>query len=614
MIRRSSTAALQELIGRHGSKNWAALYPKDTEQENSSKNVDILQVLDFVELSSVKNSFLNIPLRLLKILPDLKEKFIDFLSHNVLENLDNEITKLSAKSLAIILRNDIEGNQQTIENRIAFFTAALHDKTYHSFIGLSEILPLFQGDSSPYLPEIYQVFNSQKLDHHKNPPFIMESYLQLSYTLLKLDPSSEKLKSDSFFTNLFDLIRVDSDTILEYLKLISPLMSLSKDYLNKWIYYMKNNNLNASSAVCFLQNFSEIITETVSLLDEDNRVNANVKTAIIHSFSDYLQRGNQLEGDDFLVRLIGKLDDYSISEQGDVGSKIRTSTISLISENLDTFHDLRNLVEMKLLRLAGEPIDSIRDKAIKLLLELRPTTSFSMSEFETRNHEMYFNNLLVLFSKGHYISDKSTTLEFWKGYTSSGGAIRSTNELISGNLRAFIRFYSQLPPDSQTDTLLKLASLVKLDVEEHRASGYTKQNKLSKTVLVALQFLSRILQLNIHIPATFNVHGLYVRIHNVHLNTTNMTKLSNAVKIFGSLYLAFRHEESLKRLCWLCCHHTLGKVRTLASEELFTIYSELNLQGDARYGAALRILRSNEWNKLGKLELKKLYGEIYITA
>lgn len=589
MIRRSSTAALQELIGRHGYKNWDIIYPSDKGIVNSSKNIELLQTLDFIELSLIENCYLNLPIKILKIFPNLINEFIEFLNLNILNNFDNDSIKLSSKSLKLMLV--YKADESLIEDELNLFLSKLEPNANNILVVLSELIGLLPKEK--ILDRISSNLNEIEINQHKSSIFRIESYLKIIYSLLILNYD---INFEKFYLNLFNLIRINNESILENLKKIIPLVELDSNYLNKWVHYMKNNNLNSSSVVTNLKNFKLIENEVIELLSEDNKIDSNIKTVIINSISEYLQ-SNELPNE-ILVKLINKLDDYTISEQGDVGSKIRKSTILLIFNNFNKFQEFEQLIELKLLRLSSEPLETVRFNSARLLLK------FKNEEFSEEQFNDYFYNLLKFFEK-NYIDNKEASLEFWKGYIFTGGAIRSTNELILNNVNAFLKFYNGLNNEYKINILLKLASVIKVD--NLKKFGKTKQNKLSKQILVGLQFISRIFQLNLYIPKEFNFNGFYIRIFNLHLNTTNLTRLSNSIKIFGYLVLVSKHDDSLKRLCWLCCNHSIPKVRVFASEELYSVYKEMN--GD--YSEQLRILGDTDWSENGKSEL---YKDIYIEA
>lgn len=582
MIRRSSTAALQELIGRYGNKIWAEYHPKEV---NSAKNIRLIEYLDFVDLGSIEKSYFDIPKKILLLFPKLRTEFIRFLSLNIY-NVDLDIVKLSAKALKSLLDSE---SQDLIGNLVMDHVEHSNQK-FNSFVVLSEILPLSEHQQCP---QLLSSFQQVKLNHHKDSIFVLSSYLSLLNTILDL---GAKLEID-MLENLFDAIRVDHGDIQEKLIQLAPKLALDSKYWDKWLYYMSNNNLNTSYSVGHLPDFESKVHDVVLLLTND-RVDADTKAAIISSISTFLQT-NLLE-QKILVTLIEQLDDYTVSEQGDVGNKIRSQAIRLITGNIELFKrpGLQELVIPKLLRLSCEPIDKTRYDSFKLLLQFHDRT---IPKFDTLNE--YFDQLLKFF-KESFAENKEISKEFWRGYIFTAGAMKSTDSLIISSLKEFLKFYESLVKEAQKEILVQLASVIKIDPQLLKGQSSNAQ-RFNKTILVGLRFWSRILDSNIQIPDIFPIKGLYARVYNLHLNTKNINRIASAIKIFAHLtHLALK--EPLERLCWLCSKHPIARVRVLASEELFNIYNEKMLRdADDRYIQVIKLLSERDWNLPGNEECEK---------
>lgn len=581
MIRRSSTAALQELIGRYGSKIWEQYYP---DEENSAKNIRLIEILDYVDLGSIEKSYFDIPSKVLLIFPDIRERFINFLSQCIY-NVDDDIVKMSAKALRLLLDGQ---SQNLIDSIITHHITTNQNKKFNTFIALAEILPL--SKNGVHLDKLAPKFQETKLNHHKDPIFILTSYLSLLNTMLELGYQMH----DFLFENLFEAIRVDNDGIRSILIGIAGKISLDSKNWEKWLYYMRNNNINTSSSVGYLQDFGSKVGDVMVLLSND-RVDASTKASIISSISGFLQK-NSLPTKT-LAKIIDNLDDYTISEQGDVGNKVRIETIKLIDTNLEVFktEELSKLMIPKLLRLSCEPIDKTRYESLKLLHKIHNST---IPDFISSDE--YFTHLLKFYQL-HYIQDKETSKDFWRGYIFTCGAIKATDSLIISSLKCFLRFYQSLDEAMQKEILLQLAAIIKIEPLLLKGNN-SKSQRFNKTILVGLQFWSRIFESNIKLPSNFPLKGFHIRIFNLHLNTKNIVRLTNSIKIFGYLaQLGLR--ESLERLCWLTTKHPIARVRVLASEELFNIYNEklITLNDDAKseYVQALKLLSNIDWNQPG---------------
>lgn len=582
IIRRSATAALQELIGRHGVSTWSHFYPDD--EQNSARSIRVIEILDYVDLGSLEKSYLQIPEKLIEIFPSLKPRFIAFLIDNVY-NMDTELAKLSSKSLCLLLTTS---TSEVRDNAITCILQNANKKPTHAFLALSELLQLHH--TQEILDTLIPLFTASTINHHKDTPFTITSYLSLLTVLI---PLSSKILTPTTLNNVFDAIRINSPDIIIVLNKLVPLLNIDTEHWSKWLHYIKNNNINTASTVASLPIFKTHVEDVMDLLKTET-VDAVVKARILESISAYLTRGEFLS-DEIKLGIVEQLNDYSVSEQGDVGSKVRLSCIRLITENKKVFDgDLRPVVETKLIRLAVEPIDRLRIEAVKLLMSF-----FGSNEvlIDTRDLGAYFSQFLGLFQT-HFSENKDATLELLRGYIFSAGALKATDTLITASLHSFSTYYLTLSPESQHTVLIQLCSLLKPDTSTIPPSS-SHHARLTKQILVGLQFLTRLLLTNIPIPPSFPLKGLYIRVHNLHLSTKNMTRLSCAIKIFGYLYLAHDLVEGKQRLIALMTTHPLARVRQLASEELYLVYQECLLKsGDAtgKYEDAIKVIQDVDWS------------------
>lgn len=525
MIRRACTAAVQELLGRQGNAIWKEMFPNEN---NDSKNIELIEVLDYVELGSIEKSFTKIVDGVLTVCPFFKTQFIKFLTGNVF-NTDNELSKLSCKTLTRLLSTDQTDN---IIDEIL-----LAPSKVHIFYCLSQLLPL----SSTHYSEVVEIFENTEVNHHKDSKFKLISYMSLLNTLIKQGYKAKEFE----INNLFNIIRVDDGEICQILNEISKSIELDKSSWEKWLFYVRNNNYNCAYSIGNLlneDNYKQVITILNNI-----KIDATIRSVVVQSLAKVLPK---LQYNDLIDTLVRQLDDYTISEQGDVGSKIRLSVLRLVDSNFKLFSKNEDL-ERKLLRVSCETIDTLRNEAFNLLCRMKND---------------YDLQLLDLYQK-YYIDDEVSSKEFWKGYIFSGGAVKSTDEMIMNSINNFMEFYDNLSPATQTKILLIILSNLRVDTKD--ANEYQKQ-RLLKNVMVGLNFLSRILQLNLSIPDGFNMRGFYVRIHNLQLNNKNVTRIGYTIKIMSCLYLNHGNQDSYNRLVQLLKHDII-RVRQISAQELFLI-------------------------------------------
>jgi hypothetical protein len=575
MIRRSATGALQELVGRHGVKTWQHFYPYDS--SNAAKSINTIEILDYVDLGSIEKSYCEIPSKLLDVFPDLRPKFLEFLVGNVF-NLDSDIVRLSARALRILIEGEDEQSREGIVTEII---SKAGTKTSNAFIALSQLIPLLTSTDS--LKGVMSNFYATKINHHKDPPFVRLSYLSLLNVLLDTGVQL----TDQIFDNLFEAIRHDSKEMTQILKQIASKLEFPDSYWKRWYLYMKHNNLNTSASVSYLKCFESKMNEVLMLLASE-ATDHNVKAAVIGSISEYIATGKSLDQTK-LIEVVNQLDDYSMSEQGDVGSKVRLATLRLLDVNFSIIAQaLRPALDLKLWRLSVEPIDRLRHEAVILLQRLYGANEVDIT---TRSHSEYFKTLLEFF-QAHCIESKNARIELLRGYVFTAGALKATDTLVSGSLVSFCDFYMTLDSHTQKEILLDIASLIKPEPTLAGRTDFKSQRSL-KQILVGMQFYSRVLLANIPVPETFNMNGLYVRIYNLHLSTKNITRLSCAIKIFGYMYVAHDMQKAKERLVVLMTTHQLTRVRAMAREELYMLYLEKFIQtGDVKYKEELSTIES----------------------
>lgn len=593
MIRRGAAAALQELMGRHGSHAWVTLYSEAPEL-NQVRNLCIANVLDYVDLGSLQKSYMEMPLRLIKGFPELEKVFERLLSSRCY-NLDHEVAKMSGLALAKLISNNRE-KETLIQEQISHHIEMSKANSFGAFLVLSQLLKLTTKHDN--LPLIVPIFETIIIDHHKTPPFQIVSYLSLLSSLLKLS----YIPSDLVMSNLFSSMRIDSTEVKALIMDIAPFLTRVEEdtHWNEWLRYIKLGNQSASFAIALLSHFTadpKCTDDVLSLLTNE-KVNHLVKTGILKSVSIFFQKGGELGNRKYIETICQCLDDYTITEQGDVGSNVRSGGILLLRENWKKLVSFKELFEVKLLRLSAEPMETIRFDAFDLIKRINGVEHIKI---QREDKPFYFAQLLHIFST-YYLKEGTEASEilkeFWKGYALTCGASKSTDELITNSLNSFLQFYQNTTHQCQTRIILDV--LANLKIEPIQAKGIKSSNaqRQAKLIQTSSQFLSVIFHSNLKLPQGFNIKGLYARVYNLHLNTTNLIKIKSAIEIFGYLAIVEVFEDSLDRLKYLTMNHPMAKIRVLAAEELFMVYSELSLRCDGdRYEANIKVLKSVDWSQ-----------------
>ncbi|ODV64149.1 uncharacterized protein ASCRUDRAFT_102979 [Ascoidea rubescens DSM 1968] len=476
-----------------------------------------------------------------------EDKSNEILSENLNENLITETP----------LENDIEDFNSVVLILIGVLIRRCKLKNIEgNFYALAEILPLvfpeipynldefylnntlkdllhktniLQSDIVTLLNSIVEILHEQKFDYHKDPPHKGEEFIYLLGTILpyvnylfiynnpRQFDGSTKLKNNDplgldFYNSVFNIIRQTSNDISEKFKFFIEKLSLinlkSKTFtdsifIKKWLYYIKNGNLISSENFGYLNLdfiFPYLESKILPILT-DKRVDYQIRKNIMTSISIILSRPVEPKNErfklsgDFMIELINQLDDYTLTNQGDVGNKVRFEVTQLIFNNRKSFLEsvkYIQLIEKKLIRISGEVIDRLKFKAFELLLIIKNETKdlkkfssdynyieYSDEKYKQKHGKSYLDlvpenwsfdtmfdyyKFLLNFYYDNYLIDmwefilkknrskeeneklsflKDVSKEFWKGFVFSAGAIQASDTTIIHSLNSLIWFLNK---------------------------------------------------------------------------------------------------------------------------------------------------------------------------
>ncbi|KAH3664239.1 hypothetical protein OGAPHI_004591 [Ogataea philodendri] len=529
VVRRASSACVQEVLGRHGEII-------DRKDSNSLK-VRILETLDYATLGRLDRSFeLSLDIIGMGL---MENEFKQQLETDVLHR-DYDIRTRAAKTLRKINNND-----------------ELVEKYYNipfkpgKFYVLAELL---QDIDVRDVEKYHHLFDSFSFDFHKDTFHQGEEYLYLLTVLIKkgLSPNSKEIDT------VFNVIRNGSQQVSEKFHQLAPVLELSDTDIEKWLYYIKNGNMAAARAVGRTKWISGQMDSVLDLIG--SRADAEVRSCLISSISEYLHE-NTLNTVQLAV-IISGLDDYTITNRGDVGSHVRSATIKLISENKHRFEDTRE-IRKKLARISGEVMERLRLSAFELFVELGGRSFESPTSYVG-----YFEHLTKLFMLD-MVQDRELSREFWKGYALSAGSPQSLDPAINAALCCFFELWEKL--DDKKTVLGDILSVLK-----PQEADRVNQDRVVKTQDACLRFLCNLLELNLEIPADFALRNIFVRVYNLTLGKTQTGRIVTAIRIFAEL--ATRDDAKLaadcrSRLLWLSKKHPVSSARLAALEALQELQS-----------------------------------------
>ncbi|SCU82178.1 LAFA_0C09604g1_1 [Lachancea sp. 'fantastica'] len=551
-IRRSASAALQEALGRYGSVIF-----------------DDASVMKIIELPCH-----NLELCYKENVPKLLGLFMSNASHlsravikwlivnNVMRNHDFRIVELSALSITCLMTVDSRSEVATIILQMilnltdeirneelavikarylyliserVFVDDARVRKTCHEILSwLADRLKPESGNPQEqfiilsYLKAQNLVFTAGGAELEINAT-VVETLLRIAKSISPSEPRFEKMKD--LFLPIFERMLCDgahfgSSTVFQKFK---------QSYGNLVI----QNNALCCAALAY---------ETPhDFLDTFNfycpRLNFEGRFHLLNALSHTLPGVVESQGSYILSLVAEFLDDYTVTEQGDVGGTVRRCTIDLIEKQLNLFFDagtsVMKLICPKLLRLAAEPAEKIRERSLCVLRQL--------CKLECSSNVQQDESLLSIY---HNL-DEAFHDEFWQGFVFSGGAIYSTDIQIRTSIDSFLKHYAEQSLDRRLELLKTLLRIVPSlsQVKSWRSEathvnrfGCQKQD-IIKRAIVCANFWRRILESGLIVAETSNLRAAYARFSNLAMVKTPKLKMAIA-KLMPHVAVACSTSES----------------------------------------------------------------------
>lgn len=591
VIRRCCIAAIQELTGRFGN----VLFENSFEDAANVGEfvISFVQVFNNDAVGTIERGFDII--HELTALGFDKELFLHLLLDNITNvSLNFEIRKLNVACLKKLVLTE---QNKSIKFDIIYKT---------KFESLKDSLVCFKdSDSSYFLGEILLIIPSQDFSIIQNMTMVLESvsnnchnstiettegYIKWMNFLLTQD-----LNVNSLLKNFTEILKSNySRNLVEECQQLFLNLSIKNINLNhhgifeKICHSIQNNNLTLASSIFYFKNLSMLdIFHLLSIIDSSS-ISFEARSRMIESLNDNI-KFLQLQEEHFM-RIVCLLDDYTTTEQGDVGSRIRYATLELIENNWDSFIVLKNPIKLRLVRLSGEVFDKVRLKSFTLLNHL----DGCVMDCSSLSYSQYFESLF-----GYYLQfiegDDETSLEFWRGVSFSLGSTAALQSLLKSSFTEFVIFLSNINDDLRLEVYLFVLKLLKISNGSDLKSLDDRHLKL---LLVALNVFVKLFECGCEFPKGFDYNTLFIRSYNLHLNTTNSLRIGLVLKIFHFLstnsevpYLILH--SCCKRLIWIGCQHPKSLIRNLAGEQLFEVINDRDIEDKNK----LHVLESIDWDQ-----------------
>ncbi|CAK9438025.1 uncharacterized protein LODBEIA_P23790 [Lodderomyces beijingensis] len=285
-------------------------------------------------------------------------------------------------------------------------------------------------------------------------------------------------------------------------------------------------------------------------------VHATIRANLIENLSEnYTSRYD-------IAELLDLFDDYTTTEQGDVGSKIRINMIKLVSRINLMSHEIK----LKLIRLSGELMDRIRRLAFQTLTGKQFTWTAWFEYYQTLPK--------------HDDGDEVMRLEAWRGLVFAAGSTVGDTRVINEAFKELLQY-----GPTASDFRLLMALLAK--PTNGRAVGWG--SRALKGVQVTLQLVLKFFEANYHFEE-LNYKDLYVKTYNWHINTSNLARVKTVLQIF--YHISIRSPELKRRIydrfLWIICNRKddirvfvgevilFNVVNDLGAEDLFARYEQID--------------------------------------
>ncbi|AOA64171.1 Tubulin folding factor D [Komagataella phaffii CBS 7435] len=603
MIRRASAAVIQELLGRYGDFVLATIAPRS---EINKLKIKLIELLDYVKLGNLQRSF-QLPIEIGDELEGfMRTDFIEFLKHLVI-GWNYTVRCESSDILVKLLIKEGSPPDDIIDYLACMPT------TDGSLMAISKLSSLLTNDKITELASrLKPALDTFEFDFHISPFHKGEEYL-LILNSLQYD------LTDTNWETTFNIIRQDSrEEVYEAFKtlIINLRTEIPKKYTEKWKYYIENKNKITSKALGYCPSILSSNFEEFLSLVFNQKIDYEVRAGLIGSISYFLSNHDH---DLHLERMIDLLEDYTITNQGDVGSYIRMAMMNLIENNLHKFKDFENSIDVQLFRLSVETMERLRWKSLELLLLIHPEWQGYLQK-EPRTNATHFRNILEIYrheilipligAKNEQLSEISRS--FWKGYAFSVGSSRSVGPEVKAALRPLVMMIiaHEFNDDEFSQIIVNIMSNLKL------VANPTDKDRANKLYNCTLSLIVKLIDSNILTKIERDsLKTLFVRVYNLQLKAPIM-RLGNCLAILKWIYqkaeecsdsksIEMQH-GIMKRLIDLSLKHKSSNVRQISIQVLFELYYWKH-QKQGAYDGTLELLEKLDWNDNG---LEKYVGRL----
>lgn len=574
-IRRGSSAALQELVGRHPNA--------------VTEGIPLVRVIDYHAVALRSRAIKEVALQAAQLSGSYKRAILEaLLGWRGIGDADAATRRIVAAAFGYLISSATISSASfdptlTLESRLRRLTVRQDDERHGLILCVASVFHHYRND---YAGDTKTLLSSRSLilyilsdaqSSHRRPDLIAEAVSRLILVATSASYANETLLNGSLLNIAVDLLskwlqRSEAEVIEAASDAASNILHLLDSnrqnvLIQSWMDLISKSQAGGRTgqdrgvlSVIFksfpiVQSMQDPIIKTLHV-----RWNASHDIETRAAILRYLTISDALKShaNDFADMISAGLDDYMTNARGDVGSLVRIEAINaagavwkgIASNNLES----KNFVKLygKGLRLAAEKLDKVRATAQQAVASFLNSTKFQ----ETHNSSQeYFRYLLDMQTTNSMASGFTYRpewgLEMLEGYV--GSADTGSEELVRASRAAVADYCEAGNLDLICENLL---AVLRKNVDNDRILVSTLE-------MINFLFDVRMIQ---HSSISFK--SLYFLTQKAHYKTSNVRKLEAAVHLYGGLLEVY--PNALDKLTTMLLH-PFPTIRNQVADTLWAV-------------------------------------------
>ncbi|EKD19691.1 uncharacterized protein L3040_001962 [Drepanopeziza brunnea f. sp. 'multigermtubi'] len=603
-VRRGSSAALQELIGRN--------------PDTILQGITVVQVVDYHAIALRSRAVEEVAIQAAALSEGYYDGLLDgLLSWRGLKDTDAAARRIAASAVGKMVwakrlrsRNPWEGYRKTlslIAGRMVTLGVRDSDERHGLVLCLASIMKLFTEDmnlsashgADETIPMILEItagilkYVNEGWAAVRNQELIAEATCQLFLAtkgLLEAENQAiphliagQMSAVEKFMTLDGPIVNIVSDAVAELMTLVSKdeMDALIKQYIYKSKTFSKGRHASKNGAYLHAifkvfpvtpRHQQAILSTIQEIWTQDPDIDTRVTILRCLAPSPIIR--TKL---DSVFRLIEEgLDDFTTNAQGDVGSKVRIEAAKVVrsvwasTTAPDHESEIRTRLCGRVLRTAAEKLDRVRREGQRCLL----LNDNELSTVQTLDPSStpYFRILLDIqclpwYSSSPHASTWSET--FLSGYVISADA--GAEKLVQASRSALLDFCEASPSNCDL-TGQTLLAIIKSNV----------QSSNDRILVSALEVMRFLFDMGVMQQSSVDWKDFFLWVQKAHYQSTNIRKIEVCVRLYGGLVemgaAAGVGAKAAAKMVGMLVHR-YPSVRSVVADELWVRRGLLGLKG-----------------------------------